>query len=1574
MSLNNLLVSLLTTLLKFQLMKHNYSQIYAIGSKILLFALFTLFASTAFASHYRGGKIEWTRTPSTRTVTFNTYAIWESASFIGSIYLSTGDGNGSSLTGSEIGSNGTQKIYKYTYTYTYNSDGPFTAYFSDCCRITTSSNASGSSYTVSTVVNLTNNNLGSPVSNAPFLITMPQNTNNQLQLIGSEPNNGLMTYSTGSVQDVSYIPSVGGNTASVSSSGLLQWNTFGAVAGQEWFMKIIITGKDGITKTELDILIKITNGGPQYPICLLNGNSSNTITIGTPFTIGLSATDPEGQALTITNQGLPSGMTFTTNGNNITYNWTPNSSHFGTFTINTSFTDPTNLSTSCSFNITVPIPSGKSLISCYSFSGNTNDFLGRNNGTANGGSFITNRFGLANSAYLLNGNSNYISIPTSGLNNANYSFAAWIKPYSLPQTTGNPSIITDIGNVGADQATGFFTANGVNNMGLIGYGHSALSSYIIPVNFQVGSTAPWKYLVYSLQGNTVKYYIDGVPSHSFNTIGSTAYATPVIGIIGARLNISQFFHGEIDDVMFVKEGLSDTEVAALYQTTDACPNNIINSPLIYVKALNNNVTLGSPFNVEITTSSLTPNIGNSYEVQLSEADGHFHSYTTIGTGNTTTITATLPANLLLSNDYRIRVVSTNPLITSFNTQHISIVDKRLISCYSFSGNVNDGKNTNNGTASGGNYINDRFGIANSAYSLNGTSEFISIPITDLNNASYSFSAWVKPYTMPTVSGNPSRSVISMGNLSGDQSMLFAYNSSAATSTFQIAASGVTASNVNYPVSFQTGSSAPWKHIVGTLKNNTIKYYIDGSLVSTIAASGTPTYNTPILGQIGRRISGTQYFHGEIDDVMLYKDELNNAEVSALFYAKVGCPANIESSPLLVLQALSTTNICRGATFSLNFLVGNYIANSDNVYTAELSDINGNFGSPTTIGTSNSTSLNCTIPINMAVGNNYKIRVKASSPNLISYNELTINIQEPSTATISGTTNIHDGNSTNISLAFTGSYPITYTLSSGLTGIAIASPISINVAPYGTTTYTISSISNTCGSGTVSGSATITIQGSKQLLSCFPFNGNSLDEVGGNYLSQGGITLAKDRNGKDNSAYYFDGNDNILLQTNALGNPKYTMTAWVKPRFLPDYGEQATIVGLMGTGFEQKLSITNSSDTYDQAAWLFTSTGSNGTTVSAISFAVDTTKWYHVSVVRSADSLKLYLDGKQVIRVYSGGFPTFYGSTINGSIGASFIAASPFAYFKGWIDDVKILKGNLNDSEIEELYYSNYCQYTIPTRQVELIACYPFNNNANDTKNNYHGTVNGATLTADRFGNPNAAYSFDGNDNILLPSTTDFQNRQFTISAWINSNNLPSSSFLQRPVLSFGTNRVLQQVYGTPNSWVFFDAGNNTNSPFLNNKANTTNLWYHLAAVIEGGNVKIYINGNLEGGKLGNIANVAYSGLNSIGFRDGTSSYFDGKLDDIKIFKGVLYDAEVKKLYQDELLAPSTCSFSPCVPTILKSTSDGLNANVSHQVVAKNTILSNTNITYEAGKSIILKPGFKADNLSVFKAQIGGCSF
>jgi hypothetical protein len=68
----------------------------------------------------------------------------------------------------------------------------------------------------------------------------------------------------------------------------------------------------------------------------------------------------------------------------------------------------------------------------------------------------------------------------------------------------------------------------------------------------------------------------------------------------------------------------------------------------------------------------------------------------------------------------------------------------------------------------------------------------------------------------------------------------------------------------------------------------------------------------------------------------------------------------------------------------------------------------------------------------------------------------------------------------------------------------------------------------------------------------------------------------------------------------------------------------------------------------------------------------------------------------------------------------------------------------------------------------LVAYYPFNGDADDQSGNGHdGAVYGATLTTDRFGTPDSAYSFDGiDDYISVDYAPAFQLPVITISAWV----------------------------------------------------------------------------------------------------------------------------------------------------------------------------------------------------------------
>lgn len=86
----------------------------------------------------------------------------------------------------------------------------------------------------------------------------------------------------------------------------------------------------------------------------------------------------------------------------------------------------------------------------------------------------------------------------------------------------------------------------------------------------------------------------------------------------------------------------------------------------------------------------------------------------------------------------------------------------------------------------------------------------------------------------------------------------------------------------------------------------------------------------------------------------------------------------------------------------------------------------------------------------------------------------------------------------------------------------------------------------------------------------------------------------------------------------------------------------------------------------------------------------------------------------------------------------------------------------------------------------LVGWWPFNGNANDESVNANsGTVNGATLTTDRFGNGNSAYYFNGGNWIEISSNGlngIYNNDSRSISFWAY---IEDTSSTQRNLISYG---------------------------------------------------------------------------------------------------------------------------------------------------------------------------------------------
>ena len=74
----------------------------------------------------------------------------------------------------------------------------------------------------------------------------------------------------------------------------------------------------------------------------------------------------------------------------------------------------------------------------------------------------------------------------------------------------------------------------------------------------------------------------------------------------------------------------------------------------------------------------------------------------------------------------------------------------------------------------------------------------------------------------------------------------------------------------------------WVHAVAVYNGSTMKLYLNGSEVGSMAASGTLTGNGSVPIAIGRNPQVYGAFDGNIDQVRIYNRALSTTEVNALY--------------------------------------------------------------------------------------------------------------------------------------------------------------------------------------------------------------------------------------------------------------------------------------------------------------------------------------------------------------------------------------------------------------------------------------------------------------------------------------------------------------------------------------------------------------------------------------------------------------------------------------------------------------------------------------------------------------------
>jgi len=234
----------------------------------------------------------------------------------------------------------------------------------------------------------------------------------------------------------------------------------------------------------------------------------------------------------------------------------------------------------------------------------------------------------------------------------------------------------------------------------------------------------------------------------------------------------------------------------------------------------------------------------------------------------------------------------------------------------------------------------------------------------------------------------------------------------------------------------------------------------------------------------------------------------------------------------------------------------------------------------------------------------------------------------------------------------------------------------------------------------------------------------------------------------------------------------------------------------------------------------------------------------------------------------------------------------------------------------------------------LLLHYTFDGNANDRSGNaYHGIEKaGATYVAGKLGQ---ALHLDGLDDYLAIESLNYAatgNPEVSVCAWIRSD-----SIANQHIVSFDRDEYFRLQIGGEAGGIGLlgfsvmttdPSGTEVQMDYGSSRRVDDGQWHHVAGTFDNGRLSIYIDGSLETSVLGNV--TFGTGLTRYGFvgigseatefngRPNAAGYYDGDIDDLRIYSRALSQAEIAYLADD---TPGDGQLYTSVPSVA-NLSDG----------------------------------------------------
>jgi hypothetical protein len=384
--------------------------------------------------------------------------------------------------------------------------------------------------------------------------------------------------------------------------------------------------------------------------------------------------------------------------------------------------------------------------------------------------------------------------------------------------------------------------------------------------------------------------------------------------------------------------------------------------------------------------------------------------------------------------------------------------------------------------------------------------------------------------------------------------------------------------------------------------------------------------------------------------------------------------------------------------------------------------------------------------------------------------------------------------------------------------------------------------------------------------------------------------------------FFDGSgDSLTFPANAafdFGSGNFTVEAWV-------YLAGNSPTDNLSRRFANIFSVTASS-TFNFAFTIdgnSTTTGTglsiyNGSTSPAVVGTINQNTWNHIAVSKDGTSVYFWLNGTQLgsTQTTSGN----WGSSANGAqTGRTAYTAANYSWdLNGYISNLRVIKGTA-------LYTSAFTPSTTPLTAItntSLLTCQS-NRFVDNSTNAFAITRNGdVKVTPFSPFAPTAAYSastnggsgyFDGSgDSLTAPDNAAFDvgSGDWTIECFANFGSVSGEKglFSHFADVAGNTNGYTLRLStgNSPSGLRLVCSSNNTNVILQAAWTPVVSAWYHIAAVRDGGTLRVYV----DGVQIGSISIAITIGNPATTFAIGTtqtvaSSDMNGYISNVRMIKG-----------------------------------------------------------------------------------------